>query len=321
MKTAIRDFGITSLLLAPSHAQSGRFPDMLAACQQIMHSHAQDPNVLLDVGTLLLNFGFLTKARLCFETARRRAPKDLRPLVNLANVAREAGDQAEARRLYAQLLGQLPDHPVVRRNALVSLEYDPAVSDAERRAQAVVWGDWAISKAGGVQPRPTLRPLEGRPLRVGYVSADFCQHTVGMFVKGTLNAHDQNRVTAFAYSAGSVRDWVTAEIQAATQFRDVAGLDDAALAALIRQDEIDVLIDLSGHTGGSRLTVFAHRPSPVQVSWLGYFATTGLSTIDAVLLDDWHAPPGMETQWNWPGIAIVWWPCGRECGSGCEPRR
>ena len=82
--------------------------------------------------------------------------------------------------------------------------------------------------------------------------------------KGTLNAHDQNRVTVFAYSAGSVRDWVTEEIQAATQFRDVAGLDDAALAALIRQDEIDVLIDLSGHTGGSRLTVFAHRPSPAQ---------------------------------------------------------
>jgi predicted O-linked N-acetylglucosamine transferase (SPINDLY family) len=78
--------------------------------------------------------------------------------------------------------------------------------------------------------------------------------------------------------------------------RDVSGLDDASLVRQIQQDAIDVLVDLSGHTAGSRLTVFAQRPAPVQVSWLGYFATTGLDTIDAVLLDEVHAPPGTESQ-------------------------
>ncbi|HZW13788.1 MAG TPA: hypothetical protein VFF81_11420 [Noviherbaspirillum sp.] len=147
-------------------------------------------------------------------------------------------------------------------------------------------GEWATRKAGGPHGRPPLRSLEGRPLRVGYVSADYCQHTVGLFVKDVIRNHDSEKVVAFAYSAGKVNDWITGTVRTACQFRDATNLDDAALAQLICKDEIDVLVDLSGHTAGSRLTVFAHRPAPVQVSWLGYFATTGLSTFDAVLLDE-----------------------------------
>jgi len=199
----------------------------------------------LSVGTLLLNFGYLTRARECFERVRVLVPNDLRPVVNLANVAREAGEHGESRRLYGALLERLPDHPVIRRNALVSLEYDPEVPDTERIAQARAWGNWAIGKAGGMWMRPLFRPLAGRPLRVAYVSSDFCQHTVGLFVKDVLKTHDPARVTVFAYSAGQVKEWVTEAIRGACRFRDAAALDDAALAALIRQDEIDVLVDLS----------------------------------------------------------------------------
>jgi protein O-GlcNAc transferase len=199
---------------------------------------------------------------------------------------------------------------VIRRNALVSLEYDPEVSDAERLAQARAWGAWAIARAGGPRPRPPATPLTGRALRVGYVSADLCQHTVGLFVQDVLAAHDPARVTPIVYSAGAVRDWVTARIARAALLREVAALDDAALAAQIRADAVDVLVDLSGHTAGSRLTVFAHRPAPVQVSWLGYFATTGLGCLDAVLLDAWHAPPGAEADFVEP---IVRLPGGRFC--------
>jgi len=147
-------------------------------------------------------------------------------------------------------------------------------------------------------------------LKVGYVSADFCQHTVGLFVKDAIARHHTDRVTAYTYSAGRVNDWVTDTIRSASQFRDVSAMDDATLAEQIRQDGIDVLVDLSGHTSGSRLTAFAHRPAPVQLSWLGYFATTGLPVIDAVLLDDWHAPAGMEEQFVEP---IVRLPQGRFC--------
>lgn len=279
-------------------------------CEQIIEAHGEDVAALLDVGALLLNFGFLTRARECFERVRELEPDDLRPVVNLANLARDAGHHAESRRLYAALLERLPDHPVIRRNALVSLEYDPEVSDAARLEQAKAWGAWAMKRAGGMRPRAAISPPSDRPLRVGYVSSDFCQHTVGLFVKDVLAAHDRERFEVFAYSAGQVQDRVTASIRQSCRFRDVSALDDAALAAQIRHDAIDVLVDLSGHTAGSRLTVFAHRPAPVQASWLGYFATTGLPVMAAVLLDDWHAPAGMEAQFT---EKIVRLPGGRFC--------
>lgn len=103
---------------------------------------------------------------------------------------------------------------------------------------------------------------------------------------------------------------MTDEICAACTLRDVSGLNDTALAEQIRADGIDVLIDLSGHTAGSRLTAFAHRPAPVMVSWLGYFATTGLPCMDTVLLDAWHAPPGTEAQFVEPLLRL---PSGRFC--------
>ncbi len=264
----------------------------------------------LDLGVLLLNTGLLTRAGVCFAQARSLSPSDLRASINLATVARDAGEHGHATRLYADLLTQLPSYPIIRRNALTSLEYDPKVPDATRLAQAKAWSDWAIARADGLRSRPVAQPLDGRPLRVGYVSADFCQHTVGLFVKDVLKMHDPKRVEVVAYSAGQVKDWVTDEISAACTLRDVSALDDAALAELIRTDRIDVLVDLSGHTAGSRLTAFALRPAPVMVSWLGYFATTGLAYIDAVLLDEWHAPPEVEAQFVEPIIRL---PGGRLC--------
>jgi protein O-GlcNAc transferase len=313
----------TGLTLAQSQAQSAHFPEMLGTCQEIVAAHSDDANALLDVGALLLNFGYLARARECFEGAQLLAPQDLCAPMNLANLARDGGDHATAQRLYEVLQVAQPNNPVIRRNALVSQEYNPAVTDVQRLANACAWGDWAIAQAGGWQARPPLRSRTGpgagalRPLRIGYVSADLCQHTVGLFVKDILLAHNSppggvgaNPVTVFAYSSGQVSDWVSNAIRAACSWRDVSALDDAALATLIRQDQIDVLIDLSGHTAGSRLTVFAHRPAPVQVAWLGYFATTGLRYIDAVLLDEWHAPAGTQAQFAEP---IVHLPGGRMC--------
>ncbi|WP_194724402.1 O-linked N-acetylglucosamine transferase, SPINDLY family protein [Noviherbaspirillum malthae] len=259
---------------------------------------------------MLSSAGLLSSARRCISHVCTLTPNDVRPLLELATIASAEGNHAESYRLYSVLLARLPDNPVVRRNLLTSLEYHPAVSEAERLQQARVWGEWAILRAGGMRPRPVLKLDVSRPLRVGYLSADFCQHTVGLFVKDVIARHHADRVITYAYSAGRVNDWVTAAIRNSSQFRDVAAMDDAVLAAQIRQDGIDVLVDLSGHTGGSRLTVFAHRPAPVQLSWLGYFATTGLPVIDAVLLDDWHALAGTEAQFVEP---IVRLPQGRFC--------
>lgn len=299
-----------ALAHAQAHALAARYSECTRACEDIVARFGSEVESWLDVGSLLLNWGYLSDARRCFKAATALAPDDLRAYANLANLERDAGDHVQSRKLYEMLLAQYPNHPVIRRNAVVSLEYDPAVTDAQRLAQATAWGTWAYGQAVFTKPRPALLQLEGRPLRVGYVSADFCQHTVGIFVKNVLMTHEPSRVMAFAYSAGHVSDWITAAIRATCQFRDVAALSDAALAALIRKDRIDLLVDLSGHTAGSRLAVFALRPAPVQVSWLGYFATTGLSCMDAVMLDKWHAPPGTEAQFV---ERVVRLPAGRFC--------
>jgi len=304
----------SALAQAQSLAAQARFDESLTLCQEIVNTHINNPDALLDVGSMLMGFGFLSAARQCFTRAAKIAPNDMRPVANLANLAREIGQHAESRRLYCLLLEHFPNHPVIRRNALMGLEYDPEASDDERLQKARKWGEWATARAAlnmpHPHPRPELRRIEGRPLRVGYVSADICQHTVGLFVKDVLGNHDPASVIPFVYSAGRVSDWVTAAVRAACSLRDVSALDDSALADLIRQDEIDVLVDLSGHTAGSRLTMFAHRPAPVQVSWLGYFATTGLACMDAVLLDKWHAPEGTEARFVEPIIRL---PGGRFC--------
>lgn len=299
-----------ALQVAQSHAQRARFDTFLRMCREIIESSGSELEALLSVASLLSSFGFITDARQCYCHARTLAPYDQRPVIGIANLARDAGNHVECRQLYETLLQQFPDDPVIRRNALTSLEYDADVTDEERSQMANAWGEWALVKAGGKAARPALQTLKGRPLRVGYVSADFCQHTVGLFVKGILAAHDEKRVTVFAYSAGAVNDWVTLQIQLASTFRDVSSMSDAGLVNQIMQDKIDVLVDLSGHTAGSRLTAFASRPAPVQVSWLGYFATTGLSVIDAVLLDSWHAPQWTESQFV---ESVIRLPAGRFC--------
>ena len=299
-----------AIALARRHAETGELSRFFGLCIEIADAFPTDLSAQLEVGSLLSSYGFLSSAQACYEKAHAIASDDMRATVNLANLLRDSGSHKASRDLYADLLCHLPNHPVIRRNTLIGLEYDPDVSDAERLVQAKAWGDWAIARAGGVRCRPAVLPLGNRRLRLAYVSADLCQHTVGLFVKNVLAAHDPTKFQVFVYSAGQVQDWVTDAVRLVCTFRNVTDLEDDALAQQIRNDGIDVLIDLSGHTAGSRLTAFAYRPVPVMLSWLGYFATTGLSYMDAVLLDAWHAPEGVETQFVEPIIRL---PFGRFC--------
>ncbi|MFP4398175.1 MAG: methyltransferase type 11, partial [Desulfonatronovibrio sp.] len=272
---------MTLLQKAHKLASKARFPEFLSLCSEILEKSQDSPDTLLSIGFLLQSYGYLSQALNCYK----RISNDPRALVNMANIAREQGNHTESIRIYRELLAKLPNNPIIRRNYLVSLEYDPQTEDKARFKAATQRGGWADK--GCI--RPAVNNTE-KP-RIGYVSADLCQHTAGLFLKDVIKAHTLN---IYTYHADKVTDWVTNEIQKNSEFRDVSTLDDNALAGVIRKDKIDILVDLSGHTARSRLSVFAHRPAPVQVSWLGYFATTGLKAIDAVLLDDWHAPPGTE---------------------------
>lgn len=125
-----------------------------------------------------------------------------------------------------------------------------------------------------------------RRLRIGYLSADLAEHPVGYFMQPLLREHDRARFELFVYSDVESPDALTAQIQAGLEhWVAVCGYSDQALARRIRDDRIDVLIELSGHTAGNRLPLLARRVAPVQISYLGYPFSTGLSTLDAIFGD------------------------------------
>jgi len=142
-------------------------------------------------------------------------------------------------------------------------------------------------------------PLYGsagsRRLRVGYVSPDFNQHSVRHFLEPLLASHDHARFEVFAYAELAREDAATARYRTyCDHFILTRGMSDEALAARIRTDAIDILVDVAGHTAGNRLLVFARKPAPVSLSWLGYGYTTGLAAIDYLLTDEASAPAGSE---------------------------
>ncbi len=135
-------------------------------------------------------------------------------------------------------------------------------------------------------------------MRIGYVSADLHRHPVGYFLEQVLACHSRAEVETYCYSSNGYQDDLTARLKrSAGHWREVRSLSDREAADLIRQDRIDLLVDLGGHSARARLTLFGLKPAPVQVSWLGYFDTTGLPAIDYLIADQHVAPSGVEAHY------------------------
>ena len=141
-----------------------------------------------------------------------------------------------------------------------------------------------------------MQPWEAeRRLRLGYVSPDFCEHAVTLFFEPILESHDRATFEVFCYHTGSRMDGVTGRLRRlADHWRTVTALSADRAADLIRHDRIDILVDLAGHTAHNGLPIFARKPAPIQLSWLGYPGTTGLTRIDGRLVEPNAAPPGQD---------------------------
>jgi predicted O-linked N-acetylglucosamine transferase (SPINDLY family) len=211
---------------------------------------------------------------------------------NLGNALGGLHRQDEAEACYRRAVALDPHYDDAWDNLLLQLLYAPQSDAARLYAEHRAWG--ADFEAGLPPAQPHANPPDAeRRLKVGYLSADFRTHSCAYFTEPLFAAHDRKRVEVFAYAQLRRADHVTARFQAlADHWAEVAALDDAALARLIREDGIDVLVDLGGHTRDNRLRVLARRPAPVQVSWLGYPATTGLEAVEYRLTDALADPPG-----------------------------
>ncbi len=220
---------------------------------------------------------------------------------NLGTILADLGEPDAALVCYREALALDPDFGESHTCVLFGQSYVPKWSAQTHLADARYFGERMRARARPYTQWPALTEARdgARPLRVGFVSADLRKHPVGYFFESVLAELDRARIEPIAYSNALHSDELTARIKPRfSMWRHVAEMDDAALARRIRDDRIDVLVDLSGHTGRNRLPMFAWRPAPLQISWLGYFATTGLSEIDYVLADSHVVPPGEEAQYT-----------------------
>ncbi len=179
--------------------------------------------------------------------------------------------------------------PEIESAALYLAQFDPDIDDAKLVAAHRAWA----RRHADLLERFAHEPVPRKTLRVGYVSADLGNHPVGRLLLSTLPRHDPSSVEVYVYSDRLNEDEITERFRVpAEAWRRTSDLDDVALARRIHGDGIDVLVDLAGHTWGNRLLAFARKPAPVQVSFLGYGATTGLTAMDAAISDPWEAPTG-----------------------------
>lgn len=214
---------------------------------------------------------------------------------NLANCYNQLGRIAEAILHYRETYRLAPDFPQAQASVLACLNYDPHCSPEQAAAEHRLWAEQVAAPCYPKIAHFGNDRSPERRLRIGYVSPDLRRHPVSAIFAPILAAHDRSRVEVTCYYNFAGEDMVTLRLKSlAGQWRPVAGIDDEALCAQIRTDRIDILVDLAGHTMHNRLLAFARKPAPIQVSWLGYFNTTGLATMDYFVSDPWSSPAGQE---------------------------
>ncbi len=296
LRTAIRlkpDYAEAHFNLANILRKRGDRDGAKAAYGEALRLKPDMAAALCNLGDLHKGAAELTRAVECFVAALKADPKSAEAWNNLGETLKEMGRIDEAITVFQKGLEAHPTHALMHSNLLLALHYTPAIPpETIVKAHAV----WAQRHADPLLPagKRHANPRDpDRRLRVGYVSPDFCAHSVAFFAEPLIRAHDRRHFEVVCYHASGRSDAVTERLKGlANGWRSLVGVDDVRAAALIEQDGIDILVDLAGHTANNRLTLFARKPAPVQATWLGYPNTTGIRAIDWRFSDAVAEPPG-----------------------------
>lgn len=265
------------------------------AVQEFRRAVASLPDDLAMVGNLAVALnaqGEVAEAITLFRRVLEREPDDVRANQELGEILTHLGRVDEA----LPLLRRVADSGDAARHSalLMGMTYSPTLRPMDLREEAARWSRRWEAPLVGQRHRHENDRDGARRIRVGYVSSNFRTHAIGHFLLPLLEHHDREQVEIVCYSSVRFTDEVTGRFRAqASIWRDVAGRSDEQIAALVRADRVDILVDLGGHTPGNHLGVFVRKPAPVQVSFLGYGGTTGLEAVDYRLTDAWADPPGM----------------------------
>ncbi len=276
--------------------EAGDLDTAIDAFRQAIQIAPDNALVHTHLGVAYAAKGALSDAVASHREALRLDPELASAHNNLGIALKDQGLLAEAREAYGRALELEPDNAEIHSNLLMCMAYDPETDgwtslDAHR--------GWAV-RHEHPEPADFNRAYDpGRILKIGYVSPDFWTHSVAYFIEPVLEQHDQRRFHVTCYADVDRPDATTARLKDHTdRWHETASLSDGELFELIRSDGIDILVDLAGHTANNRLSVFGRRAAPLQLSWIGYPATTGLSQMDYKVTDAWADPQGASDSWH-----------------------
>lgn len=274
--------------------EAGRFGEARTLLQRALAQRSGLADFWTSFGLALQGSGDRPGAEAAFRRAAALAPDSVQALLNLAQLLADAGRIPDTAPLLQRILQVQPGHTAAVSGLLMTGLYDPGRTPVELARQH---RSWAGSLEARVAPAP-FRPGDwdpGRRLTVAYLSADFREHSCAAFIEPLLAAHDRAAFRILLVPTVPQRDARTARFQAlADGWIEPFALDDAALLERLRDEGVDLLVDLGGHSGYNRVALLARRPAPVQLEWLGYPFTTGFSRLEGRITDSRVDPPGSE---------------------------
>lgn len=276
------------------HTLLGQYDKAKVHFQEAIRLNPSYAGAYSNLGNACQYLGRMNDAAQYYQRAISLKPDLVESHIGLGSVYTYQGKLDEALACYKEALRHDPRNALAHSNLLFLLSYrsdsDPAMLFAEHQR----WGEIHGRDPASIAPHANV-PDEDKRLRIGYVSADFRNHPVGIFIEQVLAHHDKSHFEVFCYSNHGINDDLTVRLRAhADHWYDVLGQPDKSLAQQIRRDQIDILVDLAGHTAGNRLLTFALKPAPVQVTWMSYIATTGLKAIDYIIGNKYIIPPQDE---------------------------
>jgi predicted O-linked N-acetylglucosamine transferase (SPINDLY family) len=284
---------------------NGQLDEAIAAYRRAIALRPDYADALGNLGNALKERGQLDEAITVYGRAIQLKPNFADAYTNLGNALKDKGQLDDALAAYRRAMAVNPNLAEAHSNLLFALQYHPAYDIQSLAEEHRIWNakhaeplrQAAQDASAGIQAHNNDRS-PNRRLRIGYVSPDFREHCQALFTVGLISHHDVEQFEIFCYSSVNRPDQITRWIAGCTDcWRDVTGMPDAELAGVIRQDRIDILVDLTMHMSNARPLLFARKPAPVQVTWLAYPGTTGLSAMDYRLTDPYLDPPGENDQY------------------------
>lgn len=270
----------------------GKLRDAISCYEKAIVLKPDYAEVYNNIGIAFKDEGRLSDAIECYKKTILLKPELFEAYNNMGVALKDQGRIEEAITYYHDALKLKPDYVSAHSNLLYGLHHLETIDPVQLFEQHKLWADIHAASFSNKMPSYDNSKREAHRLRIGYVSPDFRTHSVAYFMESILKTHDRKNFEIFCYSDVAIRDETTTFFKhLADYWRDISGIPDEDAVEYIIKDQIDILVDLAGHTARNRMLLFARKPAPLQITYLGYPNTTGLKTIDYRLTDYLADPP------------------------------